>query len=301
MLKNIFLFEKYLINEKRYSEHTSTAYISDIKHYNHFLNETNEEKNFSKSVSIKNWLAYLLTKENISKRSINRKISSLNKFFFFLIKISVATTNPIDKISKPKFEKQLPTFIKEKEINNYLDFYEKINKENNYQQLLEIIIIEVLYISGIRTAELINIKISDICTKSETLKVTGKRNKQRIIPLSNNTCKKLNNFLQIKDKHFEEKEILDEEYFFIRANGKKLYQKFVYRTVRKILDNFSTLQKKSPHVLRHTFATHLLNNGANLNSIKELLGHANLSATEVYTHNSFEQLKKIYSKTHPKA
>jgi integrase/recombinase XerC len=227
--------------------------------------------------------------------TVHRKISCLRIFFRWLRKQGYLDTNPMEKVVLPKRSKKLPVFVGEDSINNLLD---KNNFGEDYKGILNRTIIELLYLTGMRRAELTGLKKGDVDLASSTLKVTGKRNKQRIIPVLESFRPRLSEYVALRDEKFEG---AGKEWFFLTEAGNRLYDKYVYNTVREYLTIVTTIEKKSPHVLRHTFATHMLNNGADLNSIKELLGHANLSATQVYTHNTFEKLKKVYKQAHPRA
>ena len=252
---------------------------------------------------IRSWLV-LLMQEKISPRSVNRKLTTLKSFYKFLLKEGLVSINPMRKIISPRTSKKLPSFV-EKEKMAML--FEKINFGEGFPALRDRLILEILYATGMRLSELINLKETDIDFHQSTLKVLGKRNKERLIPFSNKFADLLKTYLNGKKSYLENTEFPkppgtpDDLWLLVTDNGKKAYPRFIYRTVTKYLSQVTTLQKISPHVLRHTFATHLLNNGAELNAVKELLGHANLSATKVYTHNTIEKLKTIYKQAHPKA
>lgn len=287
-------FINYLTHQKRYSSHTIAAYKKDLEQFFNFL-DTNYSEIKIPEVSatiIRSWIVELI-EENISSNSVNRKISTLKTFFKYLQKNNVITQNPLLKVISPKTKKRLPVFVKESEINFLFD---DIVFEDNYIETRNKLILDLLYTSGMRLSELINLKFSSFNLSNNTIKVLGKRNKERIIPFSDNTLKEINNYLR-----FREDIDTDSDYFFLTNNNKKLYPKFVYRLVNTYLSLATKISKKSPHVLRHTFATHMLNNGADLNVIKEILGHSNLAATQVYTHNTIEKLKNIHQQAHPKA
>jgi len=230
-----------------------------------------------------------------SSLSVNRKISTLKTFYKFMQRQGYIKSNPMDKVVSPKIKKKLPLFIEEKHITALLDDF---SFGNDFPGIRNRTIIETFYNTGIRLSELIGIQNFDIDLYNNTIKVLGKRQKERIIPIHSSFAKSLKEYIEIKKSYFT---TLDHNYFFVTDKGEKLYEKFVYRVVNKYLTMVTTIEKKSPHVLRHTFATHMLNHGADLNAIKELLGHANLSATQVYTHNTFEKLKTIYKQAHPRA
>ena len=294
MYKGLFL--KYLQFEKRFSANTVKSYQNDLAQFADFLISIHQitEISFANEKQIRTWVVNLMEK-GFTVSSVNRKISTLKTFYKFLNKQGILSTNPMDKVIAPKRKKKLPTFIEEKQINTLLDNY---SFGNNFEGIRNKTIIEAFYNTGIRLSELINLKDNDIDFYSKTIKVLGKRNKERIIPINQNFLKVLSDYKKNKEHNFSS---LENDYFFVTDKGNKLYEKFVYRIVNKYLNLVTTIEKKSPHVLRHTFATHLLNHGADLNAIKELLGHANLSATEVYTHNTFDKLKTIYKQAHPRA
>ena len=290
------LYLNYLQFEKHYSKHTFISYKTDILQFFQFLkidmNQTNTLPKI-KNADIREWVISLGEK-NIAHRSINRKITSLKVFFQYCLKENIIAENPVKTISSLKTKKNLPTYFEEKTMNELLDddsFF-----ENNFFGYRDKMIITLFYYTGIRESELINLTTDRINFTDNTIKVLGKRNKERIIPLLPTFSIQLQNYITELKKNFGE----TTPYIFITNKGLKLYPKFVYRVVNKYLGKVSTLSKKSPHVIRHSFATHMLNNGADLNAIKELLGHANLAATQIYTHNSFEKLKKTYSQTHPR-
>ena len=221
--------------------------------------------------------------------SVNRKISSLKSYYKFLLVSNYVDTNPTLKLISPKSSKRLPVFV---EKDNMDSLFDKDFFEDSYEGKRDKLIIELFYFTGMRLSELINIKTSDIDKVNSQIKVIGKRNKERLIPITFNTLKDLNEFINFYEI---------ENFLFAEGNGKKLYSKKVYRIVNKYLAKISSIKKKSPHVLRHSFATHMLNNGADINAIKEILGHANLSATQIYTHNSIKKLKNVHKQAHPKA
>tara|TARA_B110000908_G_C10178886_1_gene414624 strand:+ start:42 stop:911 length:870 start_codon:yes stop_codon:yes gene_type:complete len=289
MLKNKFI--TYLSSEKRFSEHTVKSYTTDLKQFTSFLADEFQivdDINEIRFQIIRSWIASLLEK-GIGPRSVNRKISTLKSYFKFLIREGVIVENPMMKVVAPKSKKRLPVFIEEDQIEtllNEVEFEEGIVGERNK------LIIELFYVTGIRLSELINIKISDIDFNNNLIKVLGKRNKERLIPLASSMIGELRSFIEKNPQN---------QFLFTNLDGKKLYTKLVYRIVKKYISKISSVNKKSPHILRHTFATHMLNNGADINAIKELLGHANLSATQVYTHNTIEKLKSVYKQAHPRA
>ena len=289
MLQNKFI--TYLSSEKRFSEHTIKSYTTDLKQFTAFLSSEFQIINEIHEISfqiIRTWIASLLEK-GINPRSVNRKISTLKTYFKFLIREGELIENPMMKIVAPKSKKRLPVFIEEDQIASLLN---EVQFETGFIGQRNKLIIELFYVTGIRLSELINIKISDVDFNNQSIKVLGKRNKERIIPLSSSMINGLNNFIVNNQKN---------HFLFTNLDGMKLYTKLVYRLVNKYIAKISSVNKKSPHILRHTFATHMLNNGADINAIKELLGHANLSATQVYTHNTIEKLKTVYKQAHPRA
>ena len=289
MLQNKFI--TYLSSEKRFSEHTIKSYTTDLKQFTSFLSsefQITDEINEISFQIIRTWIASLLEK-GITPRSVNRKISTLKTYFKFLIREGELIENPMTKVVAPKSKKRLPVFIEEDQIASLLN---EVQFEEGFVGQRNKLIIELFYVTGIRLSELINIKINDVDFNNQTIKVLGKRNKERIIPLSSNFLNDLNLFIKSNKQN---------KYLFTNLEGDKLYNKLVYRLVNKYIGEISSVNKKSPHILRHTFATHMLNNGADINAIKELLGHANLSATQVYTHNTIEKLKTVYKQAHPRA
>lgn len=288
--RNSFL--EYLQYEKRFSQHTLLAYAGDLSQFTQYLQETYEIKTVQEITHtvIRSWIVSMM-EEKISPRSVNRKITTLKTFYKFLLRQQVVTENPMLKIQSPKTSRRLPVFV---EKDNMTELLDRIQFGNDFEGTRNKLIIELFYATGIRLSELINLKRSNVHTGSSQLKVMGKRNKERIVPF-NEALKGL------IEEYLTYSEVESGEYLFVTKTGKKLYEKLVYRIVNKYLSQVTSINKKSPHVLRHTFATHMLNNGADLNSIKELLGHANLSATQIYTHNTVEKLKNVHRQAHPKA
>lgn len=289
-------FLSYIEFEKRYSKLTILAYKEDLHTFNEFLkNEFNIlEIESADANQIRSYLMHLnLNKQ--SERSINRKIATLKSFYKFLTKNNFIEQNPCDKIKTLKTSKKLPVFVQEKEIITLLD---NLQFENTFIGLRDKLIIELFYGTGIRLSELISIKETDINLDANQLKVIGKGNKERIIPINRELKNTIQSYLLLKKN-----QNLDNvsSYLVVTDTMKKTYQMFIFRVVRKYLSHVTNNEKKSPHTLRHSFATHLLNKGADLNAIKELLGHTSLAATQVYTHNSIEKLKNIFEKAHPKA
>lgn len=298
-------FESYLKYEKRYSPNTLVSYMNDVKQFALFISD-NYDLTLDKtdhiqtltSKHVRSWIVELVEKDTLPS-SIKRKLSALKTYFKTLQIKNVLKINPADKISTPKIPERLPKFVPEKGINNVLENNNN-EFEDNYSGHLDRLIIELLYNTGLRRQELMNIKIADINFVKRELKVLGKGNKERILPLSTDMIYMIENFLTLQNDFFKEHPNKG-AYLFITEKGEPLYANYVYRITKKYLSLCSTVEKKSPHVLRHSFATHLSNRGAKLNDIKELLGHSSLASTQVYTHNTIEQLKEIYKLSHPKA
>jgi integrase/recombinase XerC len=287
MLDNFII---YLTTEKRYSQHTIDAYERDLGQFIRYAEITKIiEFNELSSTFIRGWIVQLF-EENRKAKSINRKLAALRTFYKWLRKEELVSFNPMAKIQGPKNEKRLPAFAKESELQTEkLDDLYTDSLEGKRDKL----IFELFYQTGIRLSELIDLRTQN--TSNESIKVIGKRNKERIIPISKELHHQINSYLQTKNQHLGES-----PFVFSLKFGKKLYPMLVYRIINRYLSIATNLDKTSPHVLRHTFATHMLNRGTGLETLKDLLGHANLSATQVYTHNSFAQLNSIYSQTHPR-
>jgi integrase/recombinase XerC len=292
-------FCKYLIAEKRYSEHTVNAYRTDIANFFEFSDISPDNVAEINHQIIRGWISFLLNEKKqgtkLSSRSVNRKIAALRSFYNYLRRKGIVQHNPLSKIVNPKITKQLPIFFKEDKLNNYLD---KEKPEDNYESIRDTAILEVLYGTGIRVSELVNLQCNDIDFSNKTIKISGKGNKQRYIPVSAHLETILKDYLLARAKYFPDIQLTA---LFLTPKYKQIYTKLVYLIVHRQLTAGGFTEKRSPHVLRHSFATHLLNHEADLNGIKELLGHANLSATQVYTHNSFQKMKAIYKKAHPHA
>lgn len=289
-------FLDYLQLEKNYSSNTLSAYKRDLIQYNKFIVENNcnlEIENADYKI-IRSWIVSMVN-SNISNRSINRKVSSLKSFYKFLIKTETIKSSPLKAHSPLKQSKKIQVPFSQEEINSLLDsdFF-----TNDYKGVLQKSIIAFFYFTGVRRIELINIKESDISLESSTIKVMGKRSKERIIPILPKLKKSIKFYREIKSKLIRNTSF---EYLFISKNGKQLSEKFVYRTVNEYFKLVSPKIKKAPHVLRHSFATHLINEGADINSVKELLGHSSLSATQVYSHTSMERIKEVFKNSHPRA
>lgn len=289
-------FLQYLQTEKRYSPHTVRSYCNDLDQFFLFLSAQalQDDPVLVSSHDIRAWIVNMLD-NNYSSVSVHRKISSLRVFYRYLRKEGHLKNDPLEKVVLPKKKKRLPVFVEEGAMNTLLD---DCSFGDDFAGLRNRTIIEMLYLTGMRRAELIGLKDNDVDLAGGTIKVTGKRNKQRIIPIIPGFTKSLEEYIRLRSAKMPQEV---NGWFFITDKGNKLYDKYVYNAVTGYLKMVTTIEKKSPHVLRHTFATHMLNHGADLNSIKELLGHANLSATQVYTHNTFEKLRKIYKQAHPRA
>ncbi len=286
-------FLDYIKFEKRYSPHTLVAYQNDLEQFSGYLKQSYEVDSLNEvtHVMVRSWIVELMD-EKVSPRSVNRKLSSLKSYYRFALRQKQIKSNPMSKVVSPKTSKRLPEFVEARKMEALLDddWF-----SDDFSGVRDQLLMELLYGTGVRLSEVIGLR--EVNCSSDTIKVLGKRNKERIIPVSEGLS-------QLITKYRLEKQNLpeaDREFLMVTDKGNKLYEKFVYRKVNKYLGKVTTARKKSPHVLRHTFATHMLNNGADLNAIKELLGHANLSATQVYTHNTIDQLKNIYSQAHPRA
>ncbi len=290
-------FFNFLKTEKRYSSHTVLAYQTDLLQFQDFVETAFDTTLTDVTFNVVRSFIVELVELGLTEKSINRKISALKTYFKFLQKEGVIEKNPLSKISAPKIKKGLPTFVTEGKINLLFDELGNQN-DSDFQSVRNLLILKLFYFTGMRSAELIGIKTTDIDSFNQTIKILGKRNKERIIPLHPELKSDISHYIEIRKEYVNE---TSNKYLFLTQKGKPLYPKLVYNIVRNSLKIVTTQNKKSPHVLRHTFATHMLNNGADLNSVKELLGHANLSATQVYTHNTFEKLKNIYKQAHPRA
>ncbi|WP_272022039.1 tyrosine-type recombinase/integrase [Olleya namhaensis] len=294
MLLQAFL--DYLLLEKKYSSLTVNAYKKDIESFLFFLNE--EEQNNTiievNYAQIRTWIVSLVQK-GIANRSINRKISALNSFFKFLLKIKEVKINPLSKHKALKTSKKVQIPFSENEITTVLD---QISHNSDFEGLRNKLIIELFYSTGMRRIELINIKLKDADLENKTIKILGKRNKERIVPLLPSIVESIVNYKTERNKL---EVITDQTHLFLTKKGVKIYETLVYRIINDYFSKASSKVKKSPHILRHSFATHLLNQGAEINAVKELLGHSSLAATQVYTHNSIAELKKVYAKAHPRS
>lgn len=292
---NLELFLNYLKYEKRYSIHTITAYENDLDQFVLFGKTLVEDFCVEKTDHhlIRQWIISLMN-NGICSRSVNRKISTLKTFYKFLMREAVIEKNPTDRVVIPKTGKKLPVFVQEKEMNRLLD--ERFFTED-FEGRRDKAVVSLFYGTGIRLSELVGIRFSDLNLSEKIVKVNGKRNKERLVPFPMEISTVLNDYIRQRNELFPDSGNI----LFLTGNGEPVYNKLIYRIVKKQLALVTTIDKKSPHILRHSYATHLLNRGADLNAIKELLGHANLAATQIYTHTTFEQLKKVYKQAHPRA
>tara|TARA_R110002111_G_scaffold20120_1_gene48314 strand:- start:478 stop:1368 length:891 start_codon:yes stop_codon:yes gene_type:complete len=288
-------FSDYLLLEKKYSKHTVLAYNRDLEMFQEFLKEHHDSEPINKVgySEIRQWIVELVN-SGISNRTINRKVSSLNTYYKFLQKTESIEINPLKKHRALKIGKRVQLPFSEQELKSVL---ENSIEVNDFESARNHLIIELFYATGIRRIELVNIKLLDIDNSNIQIKVLGKRNKERYIPLIKPVIESLKCYLGYRDQLSI---IEDKETLFLTKKGLKIYEKLVYRIINKYFSLASSKAKCSPHVLRHSFATHLLNQGAELNAVKELLGHTSLAATQVYTHNSIAKLKKVYAKSHPR-
>ena len=288
-------FLQYIKYIKHYSPNTVLSYQKDLEQFFCYSGfDAGSEESAVNAQHIREWMVHLLENGNTA-RTTNRKISALKRYFGYLLKEGIISANPAKRVLTPKMDKKLPVFVSEDHMDNLLDHVEF---GEDYTGFRNRVLIETFYNTGMRLSELVNLRLSDIDFSQQTIKVLGKRNKERIIPISPVFYELLQEFIAAGSKEFPGLKV---DYLFLTSTRKKIYPRLVYRIVHRFLMMVTTVDKKSPHVLRHTFATHMLNKGADLNAIKELLGHANLSATEVYTHNTFEKLKSVYKQAHPRA
>ena len=293
MLKEAFL--DYLRLERNYSERTIVSYGTDLREFEGYLEKTEAELDFTKVHAdvVRNWVSELMD-EGRTATSVNRKLSSLRSFYRFLLRRKEITVNPMLKIVGLKKKKPLPSFVREKDMNRLLD---GLSFDEGFEGCRDRTILEMFYTTGMRLSELIGLDDVDVDLSARLIKVTGKRNKQRLIPFGDELAEDLLIYIKVRDDAFPD----GVEAFFIRKNGKRMYPMQVYRIVKRNLSKVVTLKKKSPHVLRHTFATAMLNDNAELRAVQALLGHESLATTEVYTHTTFEELKKVYEQAHPRA
>jgi integrase/recombinase XerC len=283
-------FLDYLRFEKRFSQHTVISYQTDLQQFFTYLTDQYQSPavNDIATVYIRSWLASM-KQDKMTAKSINRKISCLKSFFKYHLRLGNLSATPMWSVITPKVNKRLPEFVKESDITNMFEHQEF---PENWKGKTDRLLLMLFYQTGMRLSELINLKENQVDGSKKSLKILGKGNKERVVPVSEEVILLLKDYRAAKRKELEN---FDQSILFVLENGKKLYPKYVY------LSHFTTLNKKSPHILRHTFATHLTNNGADLNAVKELLGHSSLASTQVYTHNSIEKLKEAHKKAHPKA
>lgn len=289
-------FLEHIEYEKRYSKNTVIAYRKDLEQYQQFLLSHYDLENTgdARHEMIRSWMVYLM-ESGITTRSINRKVTCLKSFYKYLVKEDVLQVNPMNRIIAPKTSHRLPAFVEEEKMDLLLD---EIKFPEGFSGMRDRLVLELFYGTGMRLSELTGLTEGDTDISGGAIKVTGKRNKERIIPLSNRMARLIESYMEEKRRAFPE---TTHSNLIVTDTGKAAYGRMIYRIVNQYLKAVTTIQKKSPHVLRHTFATHMLNKGADLNAIKEILGHASLAATQVYTHNTIEKLKTIYKQAHPKA
>jgi len=287
-------FLNYLSNEKRCSLHTMRSYATDLQQFEQYLTQHHKGTAIAQVSSgmIRQWMVQMMEAGN-SSRTIVRKLSSLKAFFKYLLRQKIVDRNPLDKITTPKISKRLPVFVEEQHMDILLD---EVSFGEDFEGVRNRLMIATFYYTGIRLSELIQLNVNDVDLSNRTMKVMGKRSKERIIPLPPAFRDELEQYL-----HLRQQQTISVPKLFVTNKGKALYPRLVQRVVKHFLSLVTPVSKKSPHVIRHTFATQLLNRGASLNAIKELLGHANLSATQIYTHNTIEKLHKIYKQAHPRA
>ncbi len=287
-------FISYLKYEKRYSSHTTTAYNKDLDQFVLFCTEMVGEFNIREIDSgvLRKWVLSLMN-EGYQPQSIKRKVSSVKAFFRFLMKNEIIETNPFIDVPLPKVRKKLPYFLNESSLHHLLDdgFF-----PNDFEGVRDKLIITLLYGTGIRRAELLQLKDNSFDRKNKLVRVMGKRRKERIVPYPESVNLVLEQYIEIRNREIG----TSRDALLVTEKGEPVYDKLIYRTVQKYLEQVTSLEKKSPHVIRHSYATHLLNRGADLNAVKELLGHANLSATQIYTHMTFEKIQKVYKQAHPR-
>ena len=289
-------FLNYLQFEKRFSPHTVSSYRNDLSQFKIYLKENYEEEPVAATYTmVRGWIVSLVEKK-LDALSVNRKIASLRSYYKFLQKQEMIKKDPMTKIKVLKTKKKLPHFVKEPDMATMLD---QPSFESNHEGCRERLILELLYGTGMRLSELINLKENQVNLRERTVRVIGKRNKERVIPFSDSLVNVIKEYTRVRNKEVEVSNV--HGCLIVNNTGGKCYPMMVYRIVTKHLGEFSSVEKKSPHVLRHTYATHLLNKGAEINAVKDLLGHSSLAATQVYTHNTMEKLKKVFDQAHPKA
>ncbi|HML58448.1 MAG TPA: tyrosine-type recombinase/integrase [Ferruginibacter sp.] len=286
----------YLRFQKRYAQHTLLAYAHDLNSFEQYLKETYPDEVPAKAapVMIRSWLASM-RESGIQARTVNRKISALKSFYKYLMREQVIELSPMTAILSPKVKKRLPQYVEKQDMDRL--FQDDVFPQD-FKGQTERVILQILYATGIRRSELLNLKEQHIDFSNQTIKVLGKGSKERLIPVSASLLALLREYRELKKQL---NDAADREYLLVNEKGKRLHSGFIYNTVKRYLSTVTTIQRRSPHILRHTFATHLTGNGADLNAVKELLGHSSLAATQVYTHNHIEKLKEIHKKAHPKS
>ena len=288
-------FLKYLRFERNYSEKTIVSYRIDLEEFEDYLKKVDAEKNLVTADAdlVRSWMVYLM-EEGRSVATVNRKLSSLRSFYRFLLRRRVVDLDPMLKVVGPKKQKTLPSFLRVQEMDRLLD---ECSVNEGFEGVRDRLILEMFYATGIRLSELIGLSDADVNLSAKLLKVTGKRNKQRLIPFGEELWMDLLGYIKLRNETLPDRD----DALFVRKDGKRMYPELVYKIVRRNLSKVATLKKRSPHVLRHTFATAMLNGNAELQAVKELLGHESLATTEIYTHTTFEELKKVYEQAHPRA
>ena len=288
-------FLKYLRFERNYSEKTIVSYRIDLEEFEDYLKKVDAEKNLVTADAdlVRSWMVYLMEKGR-SVATVNRKLSSLRSFYRFLLRRRVVDLDPMLKVVGPKKQKTLPSFLRVQEMDRLLD---ECSVNEGFEGVRDRLILEMFYATGIRLSELIGLSDADVNLSAKLLKVTGKRNKQRLIPFGEELWRDLLGYIELRNETLPDRD----DALFVRKDGKRMYPELVYKIVRRNLSKVATLKKRSPHVLRHTFATAMLNGNAELQAVKELLGHESLATTEIYTHTTFEELKKVYEQAHPRA
>jgi integrase/recombinase XerC len=287
-------FLRYLQAEKRYAPHTIKAYKNDLNQFHAFCQDSDHKGMDLHFRTIRSWVVFLMDSQ-YSSRSVHRKLTSLSTYCNYLIKEGDLESNPVERVLKPKMNKRVPTFVEEGKMHLLL---EEFDFGEGFSGIRNRLVLDLLYQTGMRRSELIGLNLGSINRQGKSIKVIGKRAKERIIPLGDELLVALDRYMILRDEVVSDKET---DRLIVTEKGRAAYDKLIYRIVNNYLAMVTTLDKKSPHVLRHTFATHMLNSGADLNAIKELLGHSNLSATQVYTHNTYKKLKSIYNQAHPRA
>ena len=294
-MEHLAKYLQQLEYEKRYSPHTIDAYRRDLSQFDAFLSGTGSKGEVVDFRVIRRWIVALVAQGD-SPRTVNRKIVALRSYFNYLMKNGLVTVDPMEKVGVLKVDKNLPVFVTTDKMDELLDEEEASVDSDDYQALRDRMILELFYMTGMRLSELIRLKESDVDAGAKTVKVLGKRNRERIIPLTAQFCRALLQYMSVKKSVFP-----DTAWLFVLKSGKPLNARWVQRLTARKIGAVTTMKKRSPHVLRHSFATNMLDNGAELNAIKEILGHANLAATQIYTHSSLKRIKKIYQQAHPRA